>query len=62
MENPGKYDVWFMFRTWRRLQPVRFLSGERDFFIRVTSAGDVTDVEVLLDNEEPDGLFGEILF
>ena len=53
VENPGKYEVLVYVPDVEATSARKVFIGGARLFYQVTSAGDVTDVEVLLDNEEP---------
>ena len=53
VENPGKYEVLVYVPDVEVTSARKVFIGGARLFYQVTSAGDVTDVEVLLDNEEP---------
>ena len=53
VENPGKYEVFVYVPDVEATSARKVFIGGARLFYQVTSADDVTDVEVLLDNEEP---------
>ena len=53
VENPGKYEVLVYVPDVEATSARKVFIGGARLFYQVTSADDVTDVEVLLDNEEP---------
>ena len=53
VENPGKYEVFVYVPDVEATSARKVFIGGARLFYQVTSAEDITDVEVLLDHEEP---------